>query len=133
MNIKDLLQETKTSLLSNLTRTGLTILGIVIGIASVIIMLAIGSGAQESITTTINNLGTNVLSVQPGGGARPGQVSGDTKPLRIEDAEDIKKLANVKDIAPLVFTRQQVVAGDKNINEQIYLCIPGTQSNHQRC
>lgn len=120
MKIADLLQETRSSLLANKTRTGLTVLGIVIGIASVIVMLAIGQGAQESITSTINNLGTNVLSVQPGGGARPGQVSGDTKPLKIEDAENILKLENVKDVAPLVFTRQQIVAGDKNMNVQIF-------------
>ncbi len=122
MKITDLLQETKASLLSNKTRTGLTVLGIVIGIASVIIMLAIGQGAQDSISTSINSLGSNMLTIRPGGGGPPGTVdngSSDIK-LTLEDANEMKaKLEMVKDVAPTVQTRAQVVSGNKNSNSTI--------------
>lgn len=122
MKITDLLQETKTSLLSNLTRTGLTVLGIVIGIASVIIMLSIGQGAQDSISSSINSLGSNVLTVRAGaGGGGPGQVNtGESAALTLNDAEIIKeKLTLVKDVAATVQSRSQVIAGNKNMNATI--------------
>lgn len=122
MQIKDLIIETRTSLLANVSRTFLTVLGIVIGIASVIVMLSIGSGAQASITSTINSLGTNVLTIRPGGGqAGPGQVNtGESIALTIDDAEVIKdKLVLVKDVSPAVQSRAQVVAGSKNTNSTI--------------
>lgn len=122
MLIKDLYLETKTSLLANFTRTGLTVLGIVIGIASVIIMLSIGQGAQDSISSTINNLGSNVLTIRPGGGGGgPGQVNtGESVALTVDDAEYIsEKLSLVKGVSPTVQTRSQVVAPGNNINGTI--------------
>ena len=124
MKITDLLQETKTSLLSNMTRTGLTVLGIVIGIASVIIMLSIGQGAQDSISASIGSLGSNVLTVRPGGGAGgpPGTVntSADDIKLTMDDANLIKeKLDLAQYVSPSVQTRVQVIAGNKNISGTI--------------
>ena len=58
MTIKDLLQETSSGLLSNKVRTGLTMLGIVIGISSVIAMLAIGNGTTQSIQSKIESIGS---------------------------------------------------------------------------
>lgn len=128
MRIKDLVNETKASLLANKSRTFLTILGIVIGIASVIIMLSIGQGAQDSISASINNLGTNVLSIQPSGNSRPGQVSlNSADALTIEDAESIESLENINGVSPLVFYRTQLVAGSKNSNNQIF----GTTANYE--
>jgi putative ABC transport system permease protein len=127
MKIKDLYHETKNSLLANVSRTFLTILGIVIGIASVIIMLSVGQGAQDSISSTINNLGTNVLTVRAGGGqSGPGQVNtGDSIALTIDDAEAIKQnVALVQAVAPVVQARSQVVAGSKNANLTIIGATP---------
>lgn len=122
MKFSDLYHETKNSLLANMSRTFLTILGIVIGIASVIVMLAVGQGAQDSISSTINSLGTNILTVRAGGGqSGPGQVNtGESAQLTIEDANAIRdNLALAKDVAPIVQTRAQVIAGSKNSNSTI--------------
>jgi putative ABC transport system permease protein len=70
MKIQRILRETLTSLSSNKLRTGLTVLGIVIGVAAVIAMLSVGQGAQNSITNQINSIGTNVLYVSAGSRAR---------------------------------------------------------------
>ncbi len=70
MKITRVIRETFTSLNANKLRTGLTVLGIVIGVAAVIAMLSVGQGAQNSITSQINSIGTNVLLVSPGSRAR---------------------------------------------------------------
>ena len=66
MKPKDLLQETYAALSANKARSGLTILGIVIGIASVIAMVSIGQGASGQIQSSIQGLGSNLLTVSPG-------------------------------------------------------------------
>jgi len=66
MKFNRVLLEMVTSLRANKMRTGLTILGIVIGVAAVIAMLAIGQGASNSISSSINSIGTNLLFLSPG-------------------------------------------------------------------
>ena len=66
MHILDILQETYAALSANKVRTGLTMLGIVIGIGSVIAMVSIGQGAQSSIQSSIQSIGSNLLIVMPG-------------------------------------------------------------------
>ena len=77
MKTSDLFEETTSALTSNKMRSGLTILGIVIGIASVIAMVAIGTGSQSSIDATIQSIGSNLIMVMPGmqRGAAAGPVS----------------------------------------------------------
>jgi putative ABC transport system permease protein len=70
MKITRIIRETFTSLSANKLRTGLTVLGIVIGVAAVIAMMSVGQGAQNSITSQINAIGTNVLYVSAGSRAR---------------------------------------------------------------
>ncbi len=70
MKIRRVFIETFNSLGANKLRTGLTILGIVIGVAAVIAMLSIGQGAQNSITSSINSIGSNILFVSAGSSAR---------------------------------------------------------------
>jgi len=84
-------------------------------------MLAVGQGAQNSISSTINSLGTNVITVLPGGGrGGPGQVNtGVSQPLTIDDADALAKLSKVKSVAPSVQTRNQVVSGGNNTNSTI--------------
>lgn len=122
MQTKDIVLEIKASLTSNPTRTILTILGIVIGIASVIIMLSIGNGAQASISSSINSLGSNVLTVMPGGGGNsPGAVSsGSSESLKFKDLEEIKKISLVDKISAVISSRLQVIAGAKNTNVSVY-------------
>ena len=93
MKINDVLHETYTALSANKVRSGLTILGIVIGIASVIAMVSIGAGASKSISTSIQSLGSNLIQVTPGAqrtqgfGASGGR--GNAKTLTNEDAAAI--------------------------------------------
>src|SRR5258708_258645 len=66
MTIQDTLQETYTALSANKVRSGLTVLGIVIGISSVIAMVSVGQGAASGIQSSIQSLGSNLLEVTPG-------------------------------------------------------------------
>lgn len=134
MKIKDLFEETHTSITSNRARTGLTVLGIVIGIASVIVMLAIGNGAQSSISSSINSLGSNILTITGGGGNRQGGVSlgrSNQQTLTFDDVTAIKeKVALVKDISPEIRSRVQVIAGSNNTNTQATGVWPSYQAAH---
>lgn len=74
MTIPDLIHETKSALLGNKVRTALTMLGIVIGIASVISMLAIGDGSSASIQASIQSIGSNLVVISPGAQRTPGST-----------------------------------------------------------
>lgn len=118
MIIFDLLQETHISLASNKTRSGLTILGIVIGIGSVIAMLSIGQGAQSSIKASIEGLGSNLLTILPGV-VQPGRgiVSsgrGSAQTLKNTDIDVIQKTGGIAAISPEVSRRFQVNAPTGN-------------------
>jgi putative ABC transport system permease protein len=76
MKIRRVLVGTLTILVGNKLRSGLTILGIVIGVAAVIAMLSVGQGAQNSITSSISSIGTNLLFLSAGSGARFGGAGG---------------------------------------------------------
>lgn len=124
MSIKDILQETFTALSANKARSGLTILGIVIGISSVIAMVAIGQGAQGSIQDRIQSIGSNLILVTPGAQRGPGyQVSagrGSARTLTQADADALKtQLSDAKDIAPEISSRYQVTAKGTNTNTSV--------------
>ena len=93
------IREAIESLNANKLRTGLTMLGIVIGVAAVISMLSIGAGAESTITDTIQGMGTNLLFVIPNGDAS------NPEPLTLADAEAILESGsaeNVLAVAPVV-------------------------------
>ncbi|TCK30080.1 macrolide transport system ATP-binding/permease protein [Ancylobacter aquaticus] len=86
------------SMTANLFRTALTLLGIVIGVASVITMLAVGDGGKQSVLDRISQIGTNLLIVRPGA---PGiRTAGDNATLLAEDAEALKVIPGIDAIAP---------------------------------
>ncbi len=124
MTITDTLQETISALTANKTRSLLTVLGIVIGIASVIVVLAVGNGAKASIESRINSLGTNLLTISPGGSTRGATVSqgrGSGNTLTADDATAISQVsALVSAVSPEVQTRGQIIAGSNNTNTTIY-------------
>ncbi|MDD5318657.1 MAG: ABC transporter permease [Candidatus Pacebacteria bacterium] len=129
MTIKDLFHETSSALLGNKVRSSLTMLGIVIGIASVIAMLAIGKGATNSIQSSIQSLGSNLIIVSPGAQRGPGfQVStgrGAAQSLTLDDATAIKKsISEVSAAAPEVTSRKQVVAKGTNTNTSVIGTVP---------
>lgn len=120
--LQDLFRETIWSLAGNKVRSGLTILGIVIGIASVIAMVAIGQGAQNSIEKNIEAIGSNLIMINPGsqriGGINQG--GGSAESLTMEDADAIKnEIENVDAVAPAITKRSQVTAKGNNTNTQV--------------
>ncbi|HMD02646.1 MAG TPA: ABC transporter permease [Candidatus Baltobacteraceae bacterium] len=104
------------ALLRNRSRSILTMLGVVIGVAAVIITVAIGAGARTSVANQINGLGSNMLIVLPGsinqGGARTG--TGGASTLTPEDGLALAGLPHVAAVSPVVNVRAQVVAGSNN-------------------
>jgi putative ABC transport system permease protein len=123
MITSDLYQEIVGGLTSNKVRTGLTMLGIVIGIASVIAMLAIGTGAQNSIEESIQSVGSNLLTVRPGKSQGPGsQVrgsSGSANSLELSDAKVISTLDLIKNVAPEESGKYQIVVSGNNTNSSV--------------
>lgn len=124
MKLYDILEETYFALSANKGRSALTILGIVIGISSVIAMLAIGQGAQTSIQSSVSAIGANLIIVMPGAQRGPGQFvsggRGTAKSLTLDDADAIAaEVGNVKAVAPEVSGRYQVTAKGQNTNTQI--------------
>ncbi len=105
------------ALLRNPMRAMLTTLGIVIGVAAVIAMMEIGAGSSAAIRKSISSMGANVLDVRPGAASSGGVTfgSGSTTTLTPEDGEAIlRECPAVRDAAPLVRTRTQVVYGNRN-------------------
>ena len=101
---------------SNRLRTALTMLGMVIGVGSVVLMMAIGQGAQYAVAQTISTMGSNLYVIISGstqaGGVRSGGGFGFT--LRVADAEAIAELDEVSHVAPVHQGTQQLVYGAKN-------------------
>lgn len=123
MRLTDLMAETLHSLTSNKVRSGLTILGIVVGIASVIAMLSIGRGSQASIESSIQSAGSNLLTVMPsaGGDSGPGarMGAGFVQSLTLDDAEALEGLDLITGVAPESSGMGQLVASETNANTQV--------------
>ncbi|MFA4936824.1 MAG: ABC transporter permease [Patescibacteria group bacterium] len=124
MKTADLFEETFIALLTNKARSGLTILGIVIGISSVIAMVAVGQGATGSIESNIQSLGSNLITIRPGFQRGAGyQVSsgrGSAQSLTLEDANAIQQeIFLVKAVAPEVSGRYQITAKGTNTNTTV--------------
>src|SRR5512142_1526324 len=114
MSILQTLIEALESLAANKMRSGLTVLGIVIGVAAVIAMMAIGRGAQNSITGQINGIGTNLVFIMSGN--RQQDVR-NAKPLTLADAQAIADplaAPAVAAVAPIVQGNQDVSAGKES-------------------
>ncbi len=118
MHIFDILHETYSSLSANKVRSGLTMLGIIIGISSVIAMISIGQGAQSSIQSSIQGLGSNLLTIMPGV-VQPGRgiVSsgrGSSQTLKETDVTVIQSITGVENVSPESSRRFQVSAPTGN-------------------
>jgi len=122
MKFINLLKIALKALSKNTFRTFLTMLGIIIGVASVIAMLAIGQGSKESIESNISDLGSNMIMIIPGstsmGGVNLG--SGTSRPLDISDVEAIEKnCPSVQWVTPLASFKAQLIAGSVNWSSTI--------------
>jgi len=117
----DYIGQAVNSIMSHKLRSLLSMLGILIGVASVISMLAIGEGAKASIESNLKNLGTNILAVRPGF-RRSGGVAlqqGEGTRLSTQDARAAIRIEGVKKAVPGVNGRAQAVYGAKNCNTTI--------------
>ncbi|MBP1607659.1 MAG: macB 1 [Acidobacteria bacterium] len=106
----------------NKMRTALTMLGMIIGVAAVIAMVALGKGAQSSIEAQIKSAGTNIINVMSGNFMAMGvrQGSGASNTLTVEDAMAIRQMIpSAQYVAPGVNTRNQVIAGNQNWQTRI--------------
>ena len=130
MNLYQNFIEALESLNANKLRSMLTVLGIVIGVAAVIAMLAIGRGAQASITAQIESIGTNLVNVQPGNFRQGGiaTAAGSAGTLTTEDAGALMNLPGVVAVAPEVDGRGQVAYLGQNTNTRLVGVTPDYQS-----
>jgi putative ABC transport system permease protein len=122
MKTKSLLSMATGSILKNKMRTMLTMLGIVIGVGAVIVMVAVGNGAQKQIEAQIKNLGTNLIVVTPGSTAAGGASQGAQtfNRLTVADADKIKSDATLLSaVSPVIVTRTQVITGKGNWRTEI--------------
>ena len=117
MKTRTLLTVASQSILKNKMRTLLTMLGIVIGVGAVIVMVAVGHGAQSQIEKQIKSLGTNLLIVMPGATQQGGvsQGAGTFNRLTVEDAEKLKREGTtLSAVSPVVSSRTQLIGPQGN-------------------
>jgi putative ABC transport system permease protein len=123
MTIGNTLRLAAKALRRNKVRSALTMLGVVIGVASVIAMIALGSGARSAIDQQMQSQGTNVVYLSAGSFGRGGGAvrggAGSITTLTLEDAQAVAQLPTVARISPGARTRVQVVAGNQNWNTSI--------------
>jgi putative ABC transport system permease protein len=129
MLIRETMDVALEALRANKMRSFLTMLGIVIGVAAVIAMIALGSGAQKSVKDRIASLGTTLLTVTPGQQRGPGMIASasDRAALTLDDAAALAERATVAQAVQPEMSRQgQVQYGSKNTNTSIV----GTSANY---
>jgi putative ABC transport system permease protein len=129
MSLLELIRLALSRLGSSRLRAALTMLGVIIGVASVVALVSVGQGTTSSITSRLSSLGTNLLTVNPGA-QRTGNTfgaAGSSDSLTLADADAIRALANVAGVAPELSSQQLVVAGDSNTTTQIV----GTTADYQ--
>ncbi len=126
MNIANLLKIALKALANNKLRCFLTMLGIIIGVASVITMLAIGQGSKNSIREQISEMGSNMIMIHPGNMQRGGvrQSADDMQTLTVADYEALRTLDDVAAISPSVNSGGQFVNGNNNYPSTIYGITP---------
>jgi putative ABC transport system permease protein len=116
-----MLSEAWHSMGANRLRTFLTMLGMVIGVGAVVLMMAIGEGAQQSIKRSIDSMGTNLIVILSGSSSTSGtrSGSGNSSALSIGDANAIKDLEDIEMIAPISTGNAQVIFAGNNWNTSI--------------
>ncbi|MCK9272695.1 ABC transporter permease [Candidatus Gracilibacteria bacterium] len=143
MAFSEYLSSAITALLSNKLRSALSMLGIIIGVFSIITMLAIGEGTSASIVDRFNSMGANLITVSPGrsNSSQVGTIQGGGSTKDLIDDEFVNFIANipgVKRVSPTVTTSKQFIYGSYNTNanivgvENLYLEIKGISISNGR-
>ena len=123
MNILNLFKVSFKAVANNKMRSFLSMLGIIIGVAAVIIMMAIGQGSKESIRAELSTMGTNLLTIRPGADMRGG-VRQDPSAMQTLKAADYERIVREKKfvtkVSPEVTASGQVIYGNNNTNTSMY-------------
>ena len=119
--IADHLRQALRAIMTHPMRSALSMLGILIGVAAVIAMLALGGGARASIRERLSSLGSNLLMVRAGSRRLHGVAleAGAVTRMTLQDAEQISRIPDVRTVAPSVRGRAQIVYGNRNSNSQV--------------
>jgi putative ABC transport system permease protein len=117
--VRETIRTAWRSLASNGLRTALTALGMVIGVAAVVSVLAIGEGARQQVEGRIRSLGSNLLTIRPGSGERGGIRSGQVETLTMSDATALARLSGVRRVSPEANGNAQVKWREQNMSSQI--------------
>jgi putative ABC transport system permease protein len=116
MNLSELIRLSLQRIGSNPLRSALTMLGVIIGVASVVAVVSIGQGTGRRITTSIGSLGTNLLTINAGrsfSGLARG-AAGSATTLTLGDATEVAALADIETVAPSISSQQLVASGIQN-------------------
>lgn len=132
MNLLENITDAAATIASNKLRSGLTMLGIIIGVASVIIMVSIGQAAQASVTSRIQSLGSNLLIVTPGGSNQSnvrGSSGGGSATLTTDDVATItSEVQGISAVSPEYSGRKQIIYGSNNASATITGVLPAYES-----
>src|SRR6185295_11622146 len=125
--MRDLIRLALGALVSHRLRSGLSMLGIAIGIASVILLTSIGEGTRRYMLGQFTQFGTNILTVMPGKSKTlglPGVLGGTTHKLTLDDAMALGRLPEIEEAAPLAFGTGRVEHGDRSRAVNVYGVTP---------
>lgn len=123
MNFINLMKVAIKAIASNKFRSFLSMLGIIIGVAAVIVMMAIGQGSKESIRENLSQMGTNIIMIRPGADMRGGirQDPSSMQTLKVEDYQKIQEEAKyITHISPEVTSSGQCINGNNNTSTSMY-------------
>ncbi|MDP9467276.1 MAG: ABC transporter permease [Chloroflexota bacterium] len=132
MNLRELIRLSLQRIGSNPLRSALTMLGVIIGVASVVAVVSIGQGTGRRITTSIGSLGTNLLTINAGrsfNGLARG-AAGSATTLTLGDATEVAALADIEKVAPSVSSQQLVASGIQNETVSVVGTTPEYLSVH---
>jgi putative ABC transport system permease protein len=115
-----------SALRANKGRSLLTTLGIIIGVAAVIAIVALGEGASASVASQLSGLGTNVLTIMPGSSSSGGVAAGagSNTTLKAADATAIASVSGVSAVSPVVSGSAQAIAGNQNWSTRVQAVLP---------
>ena len=132
MSIFETMRVALESIVANLLRSSLTMLGIVIGVAAVITMVALGAGAQRAVDEQIDSLGARVLSVRPGQSFWRGVASAERVSLTVDDYEALRRDSQLLSaVVPELGSSRQIKFGNKNLRHTVNGTTPNYPQVHK--
>ncbi|MFN8622138.1 MAG: ABC transporter permease [Chloroflexota bacterium] len=128
MRLGDLISLAFSRLQTSRMRTALTMLGVIIGVASVVALVSVGQGSTSNITSRLSSLGTNLLTINPGSSSSAGTrgAAGSSETLTLADATALRSVSSLAGVAPEISTSALVISGASNTTTSIV----GTTSDY---